>query len=137
MPVRNALLGWGYNDLHILSGDTPPPGGNLSRKSLYAGLGTFDGRSVAPWRDYAIWANAAGIWKSDGSTLSTRCSTASSTAEAASRAEARPAAIAAGTRGASTQASTAHTPSVARPVFFYVPTLTVSMCPCDGFVAAH
>lgn len=69
LPVRNAILAWGYDNLHILTGDTPPPGGNLARKILFAGNGTFDGRSVAPWRDYAIWANSAGVYSSDGATL--------------------------------------------------------------------
>lgn len=68
-PVRNAILAWGYDNCHILTGDTPPPGGNLSRKILFAGNGTFDGRSVATWRDYAIWANSAGVYSSDGATL--------------------------------------------------------------------
>jgi hypothetical protein len=69
VPVRNAILGWGYDNCWIVTGDTPPPGGNLSRKILFAGNGTFDGRSVASWRDYAIWANASGVYSSDGATL--------------------------------------------------------------------
>lgn len=69
VPVRNAILGWGYNDCHIVTGDTPPPGGNLTRKILFAGQGTFDGRSVQAWRDFAVWANAGGIFMSDGATL--------------------------------------------------------------------
>jgi hypothetical protein len=68
-PVRNAILAWGYDNCHIVTGDTPPPGGNLSRKILWAGNGTFDGRSVQTWRDYAIWANSAGVYSSDGATL--------------------------------------------------------------------
>jgi hypothetical protein len=39
------------------------------RKILWAGQGTFDGRSVVPWRDQAVWANAQGVFMSDGSTL--------------------------------------------------------------------
>lgn len=69
VPVRNAILVWGYNNCHILTGDTPPPGGNLVRKILFAGQGTFDGRSCVPWRDYAVWANASGVFRSDGATL--------------------------------------------------------------------
>ena len=69
VPLRNLVLAWGYNDLHILTGDTPPPGGNLALNVLYAGLGTIDGRTVQHWRDYAVWANAAGVYQSDGSTL--------------------------------------------------------------------
>jgi hypothetical protein len=69
LPVRNAILAWGYRDCHIVTGDTPPPGGNLTRKVLFAGQGTFDGRSVAAWRDQAVWANAGGVFMSDGATL--------------------------------------------------------------------
>ena len=69
IPLQNGILVWGYNNCHILTGDTPPPGGNLSRRTLFAGNGTFDGRSAVPWRTYAVWANASGIWKSDGATL--------------------------------------------------------------------
>lgn len=69
VPVLNSILVFGYNNCHIWTGDTPPPGGNMARKLLFAGLGTLDGRSCVPWRNYAIWANAAGIYQSDGATL--------------------------------------------------------------------
>lgn len=69
LPVRNAILGFGYNDCHIIYGNTPPPGSNMERKILFAGQGTFDGRSVVAWRDFAVWANAGGVFKSDGATL--------------------------------------------------------------------
>jgi hypothetical protein len=69
VPVLNSILVFGYNHCHIWTGDTPPPGGNMARKILFAGLGTLDGRSVQAWRNYAIWANAAGVYQSDGATL--------------------------------------------------------------------
>lgn len=69
IPMKNLTLAWGYNDCHIVTGDTPPPGGNLARKTLWAGQGTFDGRSAVPWRDQAVWANAGGVFMSDGATL--------------------------------------------------------------------
>lgn len=69
VPVLNAILFFGYGDCHLLTGDSPPPGGNFARKTLFAGKGTFDGRSCVPYRNYAIWANAAGVWQSDGATL--------------------------------------------------------------------
>jgi hypothetical protein len=52
-----------------LTGDTPPPGGNFSRKDLFSENGCFDGRSVARWREYAIWANNAGVYRTDGASL--------------------------------------------------------------------
>lgn len=69
IPVQNAILGFGYSDCHIITGDTPPPGGNLARHTLFAGNGTMDGRSVVGWRQFAIWANNSGVWMSDGATL--------------------------------------------------------------------
>lgn len=69
VPVLNTILVFGYNNCWTLTGDTPPPGGNLVRKLLFAGLGTLDGRSCLPWRNYAVWANAAGVYQSDGATL--------------------------------------------------------------------
>jgi len=69
IPLQNTILGFGYIDVHSLTGDTPPPGGNLRRTILFAGQGTFDGRSVVGWRQYAIWANNSGVWMSDGATL--------------------------------------------------------------------
>ena len=69
VPVLNSILVFGYNNCWLWTGDTPPPGGNMARKLLFAGLGTLDGRSCLAWRNYAIWANAAGIYQSDGATL--------------------------------------------------------------------
>ena len=70
LPLQNAILAFGYTDVHAITGDTPPPGSNLTRRTLFAGSGTFDGRSVVGWRSYAIWANTSGVWMSDGATLS-------------------------------------------------------------------
>src|SRR5262245_45825824 len=69
LPMQNAILAFGYQDVHSITGNTPPPGGNLERHILFAGQGTFDGRSVVGWRQYAIWANNSGVWMSDGATL--------------------------------------------------------------------
>ena len=69
VPVQNAILVFGYTDCHLVTGDIPPPSGNLARKIMFAGQGTFDGRSVVGWRQFAIWANNTGVWMSDGATL--------------------------------------------------------------------
>lgn len=69
IPVLNSILVLGYNNCWQWTGDTPPPGGNMARKILFAGLGTLDGRSAVAWRNYAIWANSAGVYQSDGATL--------------------------------------------------------------------
>jgi hypothetical protein len=69
VPLRNALLIFGWENVHIVTGDTPPPGGNLQRRTLFGGNGTFHPKSLATWRDYAIWANSSGVYQSDGATL--------------------------------------------------------------------
>lgn len=69
IPVLNSIIALGYENAWIVTGDIPPPGGNLARKILFAGVGTFDMRSVVGWRNYAIWANNSGVWMSDGATL--------------------------------------------------------------------
>ena len=69
VPLLNTILVFGYTTVYSLTGDTPPPGGNLARKPLFQKNGTFDGRSVVPWRNYAVWANASGVFSSDGATF--------------------------------------------------------------------
>ncbi len=69
LQLRNVIIAWGYANTYMLTGDTPPPGGNLARRTLFNGNGCFDGRSVATHREYAIWANNAGVWRTDGATL--------------------------------------------------------------------
>lgn len=68
VSLRNITLVLGYSQMWMLTGDTPPPGGNLAQRDLF-NEGTFDPRSVARWRDYVIWANNTGIWRTDGTTL--------------------------------------------------------------------
>lgn len=69
VKMWNTILVWGYNDVWSISGDTPPPGGNWSQKTVFVGNGTMDGRTVVPFQSWAIWANTTGVYKSDGFTL--------------------------------------------------------------------
>lgn len=69
LSMRSFQMVWGYSDTWILTGDTPPPGGNFARRTLYSGNGCMDGRSVARFREYALWANNNGVFKSDGAAL--------------------------------------------------------------------
>lgn len=69
VPMQNTLIFFGYEDTYVLVGDTPPPGGNLQERLLFAGNGCMDGRSVATYKEYVIWANSAGIFKTDGAVL--------------------------------------------------------------------
>ncbi len=69
VPLRSVILVWGYETTWMLQGDTPPPGGNLSRRTLFNGNGCFDARSLATHKEYAVWANNSGVFRTDGATL--------------------------------------------------------------------
>lgn len=69
VPLRNIIVVWGYSDTWMITGDSPPTGGNLANRLLFQGNGCMDGRTVALYREYVIWANNEGVWKSDGATL--------------------------------------------------------------------
>ena len=68
-PLRVGILVLGYTDTWLLVGDTPPPGGNWSQQDVFHGTGCMDGRSLVTYREFAIWANNTGVYKSDGYTL--------------------------------------------------------------------
>jgi hypothetical protein len=69
VPMRDFIAVFGYESTWILTGDTPPPGGDWAFDDLFVGNGTFDGRTVSVYRDYVLWANSSGVWRSDGATL--------------------------------------------------------------------
>lgn len=66
MRLRNLTIFWGYDSTWIYTGDTPPPGSNLSLARTLA-FGTVDSRSIAQYNDQAIFANESGVWMTDGS----------------------------------------------------------------------
>jgi hypothetical protein len=68
-PLSSTILFFGYDGVHLMTGDTPPPGGNFALKRYYFSQGTFDGRSVAKFKDYVVWANNTGVFRTDGATL--------------------------------------------------------------------
>ena len=68
VPLRSMILVFGYRAIWMLTGDTPPPGGNWSKLDAFA-IGTMDGRSVVPYRDTVIFANNSGVYQTDGTTL--------------------------------------------------------------------
>lgn len=61
------ILVFGRSDTWTLIGDTPPPGGNLVQRTLYAGNGIMDQRTLVNTGAYVIWANTNGIFQSSGS----------------------------------------------------------------------
>jgi hypothetical protein len=66
--LRSLIVVFGFKETWMLNGDTPPPGGNLTKRRLFS-QGCIDSRSVANYREYVLWANSEGVWKSDGTTL--------------------------------------------------------------------
>ena len=68
VPLRSTILVFGYRQLWILTGDTPPPGGNWTKLDSFA-TGTMDGRSVVPYRDTVLFANNMGVFQTDGYTI--------------------------------------------------------------------
>ncbi len=67
VPKGNIIFVFGPSGTHIITGDTPPPGGNFSVRKFAFAQGTIDARSVTTYKDYVIWANKSGVWRSDGS----------------------------------------------------------------------
>jgi hypothetical protein len=70
VSMRNFQVVFGYSRVWAIAGDTPPPGSNWSRRDLFS-VGCMDGRSIATYGDYFIWANNSGIYRSDGATTPT------------------------------------------------------------------
>lgn len=60
---------FGPTGVHLLIGDTPPPGGNLTAKPFFFRQGTIDGRSVQTYGDVICWANQSGVFATDGTTM--------------------------------------------------------------------
>src|SRR5262245_38171589 len=65
---RSIFLVWSYDQTWIINGTVPPPGGDFQRQPLFS-VGCFDQRSIASWRDYFVWANPSGIYRTDGTAL--------------------------------------------------------------------
>lgn len=66
VSMRSAQFVLGWNRAWSISGVLPPPGGDFVVRDLWP-VGCMDARTLVTWRDYAIWANQSGIWRSDGS----------------------------------------------------------------------
>lgn len=66
-PKGNTIFVFGNDAVHLLLGDTPPPGGNLTMRKFSFSQGCPDPRGISSYKDYVIWANPSGIYKSDGS----------------------------------------------------------------------
>lgn len=63
--LHNALIVFSANRVEAIIGDTPPPGTNMSKRTLYE-PGCTDARSVAIVDDTAFFANPTGLYQTDG-----------------------------------------------------------------------
>lgn len=66
--IRGAILVWTDNALYRITGDTPPSSGilgNLTLRKMYD-VGLVDERSIAQYGGWVIFANAEGVWMTDG-----------------------------------------------------------------------
>ena len=74
VPRGNSIFVFGAKGTHILVGDTPPGGvitpgtpGNLTLKKYSFSQGLSDPDAVTTYKDFVLWANANGVFRSDGS----------------------------------------------------------------------
>lgn len=65
---RSIFLVWGYETTWLVNGTIPPPGGDFVKQPLFT-VGCFDFRSIAAQREYFVWANPSGIFRTDGTSL--------------------------------------------------------------------
>ena len=70
VPVRPGILVFGYSQTSLITGDTPPAGGNWSEDILFSDLGAWDARSIVKVGDVVVFANTSGVYTTDGVTLS-------------------------------------------------------------------
>ena len=66
--IRGAILAWTDHELWRVTGTTPPSSGIVGDLDLkhFADTGLADERSVAEYGGWIIWANAEGVWITDG-----------------------------------------------------------------------
>lgn len=69
VALRNMILVFGDSQAERILGSTPPTAvdiGDMARDPAF-NVGCLDARSIATFGELAIWANAEGIWRTDGS----------------------------------------------------------------------
>lgn len=66
--MANSIIVFGPRSCEILTGDTPPPNNNLTRRPLYP-YGVCDETAIKLWNGYIIFANERGLFKTDGTSL--------------------------------------------------------------------
>lgn len=63
--MRNAILIFSTGHCERLRGSIPPPGSDFTLEPAFDN-GCIDARSIAPWRDFVIFANTTGVFLTDG-----------------------------------------------------------------------
>jgi len=74
--LRNAILVYSTSGTERIRGNTPPPSREMELEPLFE-QGCVDPASIVRMGDQVIWANAEGVWQSDGAildNLTERCS---------------------------------------------------------------
>ncbi len=69
IALSNAVLVFMLGRTARIRGSIPPPDTDFVLDDPQFEVGCTDNRSIAAYRDKAIWANAAGLWISDGTAL--------------------------------------------------------------------
>lgn len=70
--IRSGILAFHDHTTDIITGTTAPSAtsvGDLQQRTNAFQVGCIDARSIAKFNDTAIWANARGVYQSDGNTV--------------------------------------------------------------------
>lgn len=68
-PTRAGILVFGFSQTSLISGDTPPAGGNWSETIVFGDQGCMDERTLASYEDVVFFANNTGVYSTDGVNL--------------------------------------------------------------------
>lgn len=67
VPRGKMIFVFSPNGTHIIRGTTPPPGGDFTVDKFSFSQGLLESTAATTYKDYVVWANANGVFKSDGS----------------------------------------------------------------------
>ncbi len=64
--LQNSMLIFSRNHVERLTGSAPPPGGDMSHGPILGAAGCASARSIANYKDAAIWAGPQGVYMTSG-----------------------------------------------------------------------
>lgn len=67
--LQNAILVFSQGQAERIRGAVPPPGGDMVSDGPVFQQGCIDARSIVTYGDKVLWANADGVWISDGAAI--------------------------------------------------------------------